>query len=79
MNLYNFSILKLIFDKKINLKILNSILKILYEISKRLNVLSLNNNSSSAANEFTKLILKFNKKDHLLIKNNFYKFLSLYN
>jgi hypothetical protein len=80
INLFNFHISKLSFNKKINLKVLNSILKILYEISKRLNVLKPNNKASSAIKEFAKLIVKFKKNDHILDKkNNFYKFWSSYN
>jgi SAM-dependent methyltransferase len=80
INSFNFLIAKLSFNQKVNLKVLNLILKTLYEISKRLNALKANNEASSALKEFIKLIVKFKKNDHLPLKtNNFYKFWSSYN
>ena len=77
---FNKNISKLSFDKKINNKVLNSILKQIKIISSKLNKLKPKNQITLALDEFSLIIDQFKKKK-VIQKNTkyFYKFFGRYN
>ena len=80
IKLFNNNISKLSFDKKINLKILNSILNQISKISFKLKKLNPTNQISLALDEFSQIIIKFkNNKNVPKDTKEFYKFFSRYN
>ena len=80
IKLFNKNTAKLSFDKKINHKILSSILKQIKIISSKLNKLKRKNEITLALNEFPLIIDQFKKKKNIP-KNTkyFYKFFGRYN